>query len=121
MYKKILDDNLSPYMSRHPGVLFQQDNHPVHKSRALSKYFQEVGWRKLVWPPRSPDLSPIENVWGLLKQKISRETFEDIDELEDFIVNWWNSLNASYFRNLYESMPIRIQQVIDCDGNYIPY
>jgi len=53
--------------------LFQENNAPVHgagRARSLQKWKKELGLRLFDWPPSSPDLSPIENIWRLLKQRI---------------------------------------------------
>lgn len=108
-------------MEYHPSMVFQHDNHPVHKSHIVKNYIRAKGWEILEWPARSPDLNPIENVWGLLKQKLYRETFNSVEDMKDFIFKWWNSLKPGYFRNLYESMSDRCEKVIAYEGNTIPY
>ena len=34
------------------------------------------------WPPNSPDLSPIENVWDLIQERIQGMEFSNLEELE---------------------------------------
>lgn len=50
--------------------IFQQDNAPCHTTREVYDFFDKKGIKTLDWPSQSPDLSPIENVWGLIKQEI---------------------------------------------------
>ena len=41
----------------------------------------------LEWPPQSPDLSPIENIWSILKDKVFKyiERFSTIEEMKKYI------------------------------------
>ncbi len=38
------------------------------------------------WPPNSPDLSPIENIWRIIKQRVKQHRPKDAEELR----YWWN-------------------------------
>ena len=48
--------------------------------------------RLLNWPPQSTDLNPIENLWGVIKDKIWHKMYEIhskndlIEAIEDI---WW--------------------------------
>ncbi|KAF2890550.1 hypothetical protein ILUMI_15623, partial [Ignelater luminosus] len=46
-------------------IMFVQDNSAVHKSRLVQEWFRENPQIVPInWPPKSPDLSPIENLWA---------------------------------------------------------
>jgi transposase len=42
------------------------------------------------WPPNSPDLSVIENVWGILKNKVARRDPQNMIELEECLMDEWD-------------------------------
>ncbi len=44
------------------SYIFMQDNAPAHKGEAL-KFLQKSNISILDWPPQSPDINPIEQVW----------------------------------------------------------
>ena len=62
-------------------AIFQQDGAPVHTSDETQAYLKTRGIEVLTpWPPQSPDLSPIENAWAILQQKVNKlkiTSFED--------------------------------------------
>ena len=51
------------FLRQHPGVVFQYDNAPSYKAKATTKAIAAIGISTINFPPYSPDLSPIENVW----------------------------------------------------------
>ncbi|GFW64791.1 transposable element Tc1 transposase [Trichonephila clavipes] len=53
------DDN-RVWVWRRPGAIFQQDNARPHTARVAQDFLRR--FQTLPWPPRSPDLSPVEHV-----------------------------------------------------------
>ncbi len=41
------------------------------------------------WPSMSPDLNPIEHLWGILKQKVEERKVSNIHQLRDVIMEVW--------------------------------
>ena len=115
-----------------PSKIFQQDNARIHTANKTKAFFREINLNWLVdWPPHSPDLNPIEHVWNLLKQKLYQlfpeaETWsgshEAIQErIEDVLIASWAQIDRRIVYNLIESMPRRVQAVIDAEGWYTKY
>lgn len=75
------------------------------------------------WPSKSPDLSPIENVWGIMVKQVyfGKPRYKDLKSLEEAIFNAWNSIDTKMLKSLIESMPERMQSVIESSGQPIDY
>jgi hypothetical protein len=73
------------------------------------------------WPPRSPDLNPIEHIWSMIDQRISGIRFDSLAQLEDELVRQWNAITRTECINLIESMPERIRVCLKANGGYLNY
>lgn len=116
-YTKILDAGLLPFVqevfpSKHR---FQQDNYPKHCAHYTRNYLDS---NKINWwptPPESPDLNPIENVWGSLKEFL-RNSYKPKNQvdLKKGIFQFWKTLTpsvcAKYIGHLHRVMPEVIKQ-----------
>jgi hypothetical protein len=74
---------------------FQQDGAPSHTSnetqRWLLGHFPDV-ITKQQWPAASPDLNPIELIWGILKPKVNPEAHPDVESLKQALKREWEAL-----------------------------
>ena len=64
--------------------IFQQDNAAINNASITKKYLLEQKIRLLDHPMCSPDLNPIENLWGLIIAKVyeGRRHYSAISELK---------------------------------------
>jgi len=68
----------------------------------------------MVWPPSSPDLNPIENLWSILKLKIyeGRRQFASKPQLWEAILTSGTEIQAETLHKLTSSIDTRIVKVI---------
>ncbi len=113
-YLSIVADHVHPFMTTvYPSSdgYFQQDNAPCHKAQIISDWFLEHDneFTLLKWPPQSPDLNPIENLWDVVERKICIMDVQltNLQQLRDAIVSIWTKISEECFQHLVESMPRR--------------
>ena len=128
-YIEVLEENIPTIYE--PGLLFMQDNAPIHTARKVRELFEEMGIDVLEWRPYSPDLNPIEHLWFRLKQLVYQVNPEieqvqgDADTVRDVL--WdaleqaWHLIEENILDDLVESMQRRVQAVIKAEGRYTKY
>ena len=73
------------------------------------------------WPSNSPDLNPIENLWGYMEHKLKNRVCATNEELWEQIQSVWDSIPLSYIQSLFDSMPKRLRAVKKKNGGTIKY
>lgn len=106
--------------------VFQQDNDPSHKlapSHVKSWNAKHGGSIKLLgaWPPNSPDLNPIENIWGWMDGKISKLGCTTFPQFKEAVHQTLKKVPLSMVENLYKSMPKRMRLVVETGGGKTGY
>ena len=100
-YLDILGNNLLPFKDLFGGssLIFQQDNSPIHVSQMSKAWFESKNIRLLTWPARSPDLPPIENLWGILCKIVydGNRQYSSRNELITAIEQAWYGLVIANF------------------------
>ncbi len=92
IYQEILEHFMLPSADKLYGdadFIFQQDLAPAHTAKGTKSWFNDYGVTVLDWPANSPDLNPIENLWGIVKRKM-RDTrpnnADDLNPIENLII-----------------------------------
>ncbi len=68
------------------------------------------------WPSMSPDLNPIEHLWGILKRQVEHHSPSCIQSLKEVILGKWKKIALAKCRQLVHSMPRRLGAVIKNHG-----
>ena len=100
---------------------YLQDNDPKHKSTMIRDWFFTQGITLLDFPPYSPDMNPIENLWAVLKSMVYRSNINNLDGLWDAAQRCWQNIPNETLKDLIASMPRRVAAVIKSKGFYTKY
>ncbi|GFX76439.1 transposable element Tcb1 transposase [Trichonephila clavipes] len=68
---EVLESVVLPYLQGLATGIFRQDNARPLVARIVQRFFVNHQIELLPWPARSPDLSPIENMWSKNTSKVS--------------------------------------------------
>ena len=126
-YVQILQQNLSPSLHKlevmKDRIIFQQDNDPKHTSKKAREFLRLQELCALDWPPQSPDLNPIEHLWGELKKSTADHPDPPVGMLElwERAQKAWAGLPPSACLPLVRSMPRRLRAVIRAKGGLTKY
>jgi transposase len=104
----------------------QQDNDPAHKVAAgvVAAYSRgNTAQVELLpnWPPNSPDLNPIENLWGILAEAVGKQQCCSFEEFREAVEKQCSGVSHNTLAKLVDSMQKRIDQVIQKQGDMTEY
>ncbi|GFU35379.1 transposable element Tcb2 transposase [Trichonephila clavipes] len=114
--QRYIDEVLLPHVRLFRGAVgdkfvFMDDNATCHRTLAVQDCLDSEGIQRLVWPARSPDLNPIENVWDALGRQVAGRNYPPTNKntLIRALTEEWDKLPQQLLDNVVQSMKIRLQ------------
>lgn len=124
-YRDILEEHLVPWARATFGdnFAFQDDNAPPHRARVTTRFLEEEEVQTRPQPAKSPDLNPIEHLWDELHRAVDKRANPpaNLDQLAAALVEEWRNIPVQRLLNLVDSMPRRLQAVINSRGGNTRY
>ncbi|GFX89461.1 transposable element Tcb1 transposase [Trichonephila clavipes] len=120
---EVLEPVVLPYLQGLATAIFQKDNARPHVARIVQRFFVHRQIELLPWPARSPELSPLENMWSMVVQRLTQITppAATPDQLWQRVEAAWSAVPQEHIQSLFESMPRRVAAVISNNGGYSGY
>jgi hypothetical protein len=98
----------------------QQDGATCHTSRKTKAYLLKKKIELLSpWPPNSPDMNPIENLWAILTEKVYQVEIHTVTQLRRRVRKCWKEIDPQILKNLVADMPNRIAELKMANGGAI--
>ncbi|GFX60485.1 transposable element Tc1 transposase [Trichonephila clavipes] len=102
--QRCIDEVLLPHVCLFRGAVgdkfvFMDANATCHRTIAVQDCLDSEGIQRLVWPVRSPDLKPIENVWDALGRQVAGQNYPPINKntlIRALTEEWINCLNSCW-------------------------
>jgi hypothetical protein len=131
-YKEVLLQTLLPegtrlFTTQGIGTWYlQQDNDPSHgvAKSVVKQWNQSKGSSVQLlpnWPPISPDLNIIENVWAWVQQQVNQQGCSGFDQFKQAVHDTIAAVPKEMIFNLYKSLKTRMELVIENQGGLTGY
>lgn len=131
-YLQFLNEEITKVLDEMPlndrrNLWFQCDGAPVHNSADVKHRMNELFRGRVIgrnmeqpWPPRSPDLTPLDFfLWGYLKQKVYMcRPFRDVNHLEEVIRHFVLLMSPDFARKAVQEVSRRTMICIDRNGRH---
>ncbi|GFS86074.1 transposable element Tcb2 transposase [Trichonephila clavipes] len=126
--QRYIDEVLLPHVRLFRGAVgdkfvFMDNNATCHRTLAVQDCLDSEGIQRLVWPARSPDLNPIENMWDALGRQVAGRNYPPTNKntLIRALTEEWDKLPQQLLDNVVQSMVRRVECCITLHGGHIPY
>ena len=100
-----------------------EDGAPTHTSKVAQNFRNTNSMEPLPHPAQSPDMNPIEHVWYLIKIAINKRHVKprNEEELKRVLLEEWEKIDIKIINKLIDSMPRRVEQLVEVRGGSTKY
>ena len=103
MYCEMLQQSMIPSLQKlGRRAVFQHDNDPTPQT--TTALLRRLRVKVMDWPSISPDLNPIEHLWGILKRKVEVCKVSNTRQLRDVVMEEWKSIPVATCEALVNAM-----------------
>lgn len=133
-YLELLTNVISDFLEDLPlsdyrNVWFQHDGAPPHKVSSVQQYLRDTFQQQVIgyggcveWPPRSPDLTPLDFfLWGYIKQRVYATPPPTLQELRNRITDACASVSPAMLYNVKQEVQSRVQMCIVAKGHHFEH
>lgn len=129
-YQDLLTESLVPRFTLAKEQLpeynwqYIQDNAPCHSSKSTKEWLKTKDISVIPFPPNSPDLNVIENIWSMMADEVysEKKAYPNISELTKAIQRSWKTVTrTSNLEKLVNSMDDRLLEVLSKNGGNTKY
>lgn len=102
------------------GVLLLHDNARPHTAQLTRDHVTRFNWEVLEHPAYSPDLAPSDfHLFGPMKKHLQGQRFNTVQEAQDAVKTWLNSLDTDFFHSGIDALVTRCTKCLDKYGDYV--
>ena len=112
MYCEMLQESMIPSLQKlGRRTMFLHDNYSKHTSKTTTALLKRLRVKMMDWPSISPDMNPIEHLWGFLKRKAEVRKVSNICQLRDIVMEEWKNIPVATCEALVNSTARRVKAV----------
>ena len=89
-----------------------------HTLPTIQNFLADRDVRVITHPPYSPDLNPIEKVWSILKRKVMRTSYSNLDDIIEKVTEEWENITLETINNLTGGHCDHVKKVYEAQGEF---
>ena len=122
-YLKVLEEAVEEMkeITSSETLYLQMDNARYHWTTEALEFYLEKNIKVIDWPPYSPDLNSIENIWAIMKQKLEGRKFATMTSSKNELYNIWRILEERLVKKTCISIYDRINDCLNAEVGLTNY
>jgi hypothetical protein len=124
-YIDLLNDVAIPAMNQlfpNNDYIFQDDTSRIHRTPAVRQFVEENIPERIEVSDQAAkmdDVWPIENLWSIIRQELSKYQFSSLDDVKEKIIDIWESFDEEQCTKMIDSIPKRLKAIVRKQGQRI--